>query len=428
MSASGGALDGEGLTPPPAGAILPRIRHAAALLQATWRQHGLAAAVGYGFSTVLRKGALLLHQVGARTQERTLRQALRAERRAAPGGVPRIAVAITGGIGDMLVVGRLLRDLEAHLGGAIFDVFCPRPALAAWALGGLPSLRQVHYDILFDGLRQEYDVALRANQMLVLYREDLCWQTVRDHPALAEVVAALIRNRPLIDPFVAQHPWHDNFLAQKAVFGGRSRRDFLHHLAGLEYRGDRMAVPQEPTALPRFGLCPGSYVTVHNGFDTEFIIAGRRATKCYPHFGEVVAELKAARPDLAVIQLGTATSTPIPSCDQVLIGRTSMQEVAAILAGSLLHLDNESGLVHLAASLGTRSVVVFGPTPVDYFGYPQNLNIAPPICGGCWWMTRTWMDGCAKGYGTALCLQQQAPRAVAGQALAALAPIAEAVS
>jgi hypothetical protein len=428
MSASGGTLGGGGLTPPPAGAILPRFRHAAALLQATWRQHGLAAAAGYGFSTALRKGNLLLRQVGAHTRERALRRALREERQLAPGGVPRIAVAITGGIGDILVIGRFLRDLEAHLGGAGFDIFCPRPALATWALGGLPGLRQVHYDILFDGLRHEYDVALRANQMLVLYQEDLRWQAARDSPALAQVVAALIRSRPLIDPFVAQHPWHDNFLAQKAVFGGRSRRDFLHHLAGLEYRGDRMAVPQDAAALSRFGLCPGGYVTVHNGFDTEFIIAGRRATKCYPHFDAVVAELKAARPELAVIQLGTATSTPIPSCDQVLIGRTGMPEVTAILANSLLHLDNEGGLVHLAASLGTRSAVVFGPTPVDYFGYPQNLNIAPPVCGGCWWMTRTWMDSCAKGYGAALCVQHQAPEAVAGQVLAALTPVAEAVA
>ncbi|WP_187830014.1 glycosyltransferase family 9 protein [Siccirubricoccus phaeus] len=425
MALPGGALGGGGFTPPPAGAILPRFRHAAALLQATWRQHGLMAAAGYGFSTALRKGTLLLRQVGAGMRERELRQALREERQRTPGGVPRIAVAITGGIGDFLVIGRFLRDLEAHAGGAGFDIFCPRPALAAWALGGLPGLRQVHYDILFDGLRREYDVALRANQMVVLYQEDLRWAAVRDNPALAEAVATLIRNRPVIDPFVAQHPWHDNFLAQKAVFGGRSRRDFLHHLAGLEYRGDRMAVPQEAAALRRFGLSPGGYVTVHNGFDTEFIIAGRRATKCYPHFDAVVAQVKAARPDLAVIQLGTATSTPIPSCDQVLIGRTSMPEVAAILAGSQLHLDNEGGLVHLAASLGTRSAVLFGPTPVDYFGYPQNLNIAPPVCGGCWWMTRTWMDSCAKGYATALCLQHQAPEGVAAQVLAALAPVAE---
>jgi ADP-heptose:LPS heptosyltransferase len=402
------------------GAITTRLRRAIMAMRIAYTERGLAEAARFTLRTGFRKGTLLMRQFGARTQARHLREELRVAREATPDSPPCIAVAVTGGIGDLLVIARLLRDLGQHVGGARFDVFCPRPALAEWAFGGVPGFRRACYDILFDGLRSEYDMALRANQMVVLYQESLRWPVLRDHPVLASVANSLMRQRPKIDPFVTQHPWLDNFLAQKAVFAGCRRRDFLHHLAGIAYGGDGMAVPQDPAALERFGLKAGRYVTVHNGFDANFVIAGQRATKCYPHFGPVVDRLQAARPDLLFVQLGTVTSECIPSCDLDLIGRTSMPEVAALLAGSALHVDNEGGLVHLAACLGTRAGVIFGPTPSDYFGYPGNINIDPPACGGCWWITRSWMDHCAKGYARPRCLHDQDPDSVARRLEAAL--------
>jgi ADP-heptose:LPS heptosyltransferase len=343
-------------------------------------------------------------------------------RRAEPDGPPRIAIAVTGGIGDFLVIARFLRDLERQVGALRFDIYCPRPELAQWACGRIPGFGQAHYDILFDAVRADYDLALRANQMLVLYRENLRWPVLRSAPALAAIVASLDRVRPKIDVFVVQHPYLDHFLASTAVFQGRSRRDYLHLLADIPYGGDALDVPADHAALARFGLSRGGYVTVHNGFDTDFVITGRRATKCYPHFGAVVEQLRAARPDLRFIQLGTVTSEPIAACDRNLIGRTSLAEAAGLLAGAALHLDNEGGLVHLAACLGTRAAVVFGPTPSSYFGYPGNINLEPPVCGGCWWMTRSWMDHCAKGYAEARCLTEQPPEEVARRAMVALRP------
>ena len=224
--------------------------------------------------------------------------------------------------------------------------------------------------------------------------------------------------------FVERHPLMDNYLARAAVFGNATRKDFLHKMAGLSYGGDQLLLKQDPNIVTRKGLRRGRYVTVHNGFDTGFVITGRRATKCYPHFGAVVAQLKAECPDLQFVQIGSVTSQPIVECDLVLLNQTSLDEVVGLLAQAALHLDNEGGLVHVAASLGTRSIVVFGPTPSDYFGYPVNINIDPPVCGNCWWMTRTWMDVCAKGYEIPRCMTEQPPEVVAHYALEALAQMA----
>jgi len=47
-----------------------------------------------------------------------------------------------------------------------------------------------------------------------------------------------------------------------------------------------------------------------------------------------------------------------------LVGRLSIPEAAACLARCALFVGNDSGLMHLAASAGARTVGLFGPTPV----------------------------------------------------------------
>jgi ADP-heptose:LPS heptosyltransferase len=136
--------------------------------------------------------------------------------------------------------------------------------------------------------------------------------------------------------------------------------------------------------------------------------------------GAEVHQALTFHPDLTFVQIGTSTSEPLPECDRVLIGQTTLPTAAGLLANSALHLDNEGGLVHLARCYGVRSVVVFGPTPSDYFGYPDNVNVEPVVCGRCWWLTRTWMEACPRHYSTVRCMTEQPPEAVASRALVAL--------
>ena len=52
-----------------------------------------------------------------------------------------------------------------------------------------------------------------------------------------------------------------------------------------------------------------------------------------------------------------------------------IEEVIDQIGNSLLHLDGDSGLVHLARSTGTHSLVLFGSTSKDNWGYKENKNI-----------------------------------------------------
>jgi ADP-heptose:LPS heptosyltransferase len=120
------------------------------------------------------------------------------------------------------------------------------------------------------------------------------------------------------------------------------------------------------------------------------------------------------------VQLGSSSSIPISGVDINLIDKTTIEEAAGLIKHALLHIDNEGGLVHVARCLGVRSCVVFGPTPAEYFGYPENINFRPLECGGCWWINETWMDQCPRGFDIPKCMESHLPATIASAISSAL--------
>lgn len=421
-----GALSGDaGLSARHGGqTLMRRLQRAALLVRNTHIERGWKAAGVVLGRLLWLKVPLLLRHLRAAAEAPAVRAAVARARAESIVQQPYLALAVTGGLGDFLVIARFVRDLAASIGGMRFDVFSPTPAQATWAFSRIPGFRAAYHDILFNRTIAEYDVGLRASQFVVVYPEHVRWESIRGNEHLIRIIDSLVRFRPAIDTFIDGHPWLDNSLAREVISFNATRRDFLHHMADLPYGGELLPVPADASVVSRMGLRPGQYITLHNGFDTGFVISGRRATKCYPHFGAVVARLKAALPHMQFVQIGTVTSESIPECDLILVNKTSLDEAAGLLAQAALHIDNEGGLVHLAACLGTRCAVVFGPTPSDYFGYPDNINIDPPVCGNCWWTTRTWMDVCAMGYAVPRCMVEQDPRIVAERILEGIVPTA----
>ncbi len=125
-------------------------------------------------------------------------------------------------------------------------------------------------------------------------------------------------------------------------------------MSGLEYGGDAIDVAWSDSARQRYGLESRPYVTVHNGYDPNMVVSHARATKCYPHFDQVIDQLRASHPDVTFVQIGIHTSEKIETTDINLISKTTLPEAAGLIRGALFHIDNESGLVHLAAAMGTR--------------------------------------------------------------------------
>lgn len=391
-----------------------RIRRLIDLTHETYQEKGAASAGKVFVKSFVRKLPLLARQVISAHRVKAARMKIDSQKKLMQEGQPFLGVALTGGLGDSIVVARFLRDMLVSLDDAVFDIFSPTPQRTEWVFENIPGFHSSCHDVLFEALLPSYDFSMRANQAVVIYREKLNFKKLYAMPDLVKIAEKVQKSRRGIEAMIQNHPFLDNFLGQMAVFRGHRRHDFLHSMAGLRYGGDQLPISTDSRARTHQGLEGKRYVTVHNGFDSDFIVSGRRSTKCYPHFGKVVSLLKQEFPDLTFVQLGVAqTSQPLPECDLNLVGKTSLPEVADLLAHACFHLDNESGLVHLARCFETRSAVVFGPTSSAYFGYPDNLAIEPLSCGNCWWLTRTWMDRCAKGHPEPICMTQNPPERVA---------------
>ena len=126
-----------------------------------------------------------------------------------------------------------------------------------------------------------------------------------------------------------------------------------------------------------------------------------------PPWAAVIAEIP-----LPCVQVGASTD-PLIEGIQNQLGK-GVQETASILKRAKCLISIENGIVHLARAVGTKAVVVFGPTPTTSFAYPENVNLGKGLCYPCFYAP-TW------GYSFAIsepsCVNFPAPSEVAKAAI-----------
>src|SRR5207248_1941385 len=220
-------------------------------------------------------------------------------------------------------------DLLAAGGDFRFDIYSTLPEEAAWVFGKFSQFNKC-FDEYFSWNANfaRYPLAMYVSIFAVVYGEAADWQRVgKRNKRLQKICKTVSQFRPEIEPFFMQHPLMDGFLARKVVFMGMNRHNFLHGMSGIAYGGDTLPLVTDAKAVEKFGLKGNHYITIHNGFDItqkHLVGKGKKATKCYPHFAEVVAGLHERFPDLYVVQLGAATSAPIAGVDLNLLGRAEL--------------------------------------------------------------------------------------------------------
>lgn len=135
------------------------------------------------------------------------------------------------------------------------------------------------------------------------------------------------------------------------------------------------------------------YITFNYGANNK--CENKHQTKEWPfqYHAKLNKMLKERFPDIEIIQVGGNYVEKVPGADRYILGM-HLDVVKQILKNAILHFDSEGGLVHLATQLGTKCFVVFGPTPVWFFGYDRNVNIEPKSCGECMGLTKEWQTKC----------------------------------
>lgn len=104
------------------------------------------------------------------------------------------------------------------------------------------------------------------------------------------------------------------------------------------------------------------------------------------------------------------------TCDKaplVLTGRTTLGQLAAVLAHCDLMVGSDSGPLHLAAALGTRVVGLYGPTSTVRYGpsgQPDAVRRHPIFCSPCYRPETGQAATCR--FGTVECMEKLEPEQV----------------
>ena len=94
------------------------------------------------------------------------------------------------------------------------------------------------------------------------------------------------------------------------------------------------------------------------------------------------------------------------------VDQLTLRETAEVIAAAGAFVGNDSGLSHIAAAVGTPTVMIFGPTPDRTLGrFPPNVRVLRrgASCEPCWFGSR--LRDCA---GRIDCLAQVPVKTVAG--------------
>ncbi|MBO4674639.1 MAG: glycosyltransferase family 9 protein [Elusimicrobiaceae bacterium] len=306
---------------------------------------------------------------------------------------------LRGGLGDCAVYRPVLLALRHQLPNAVFYYYTDAPHAA---------------ELLFEP--DEKNVFLTGSIPL-WYRYDwaveICvsFKTVHFNRARFEQLAphfipiletSLARQNEL-SFFLQDNYFMDDMLGRFLNRHHASRLEAVRYLSALDFDVNQTGTLPESILhrdISTYGL-KSPYITLHSGINTTFDTQGRVPLKCWPEekWREFVKLFKAKFPHIQVVQLGGKNSPKFDFVDVCLVGKSSVQDLPALLAGSLAHVDGESGLVQLTRWLPTRAVVLFGPTSPSLFALSKNVNLTSDKCGSCMWLQGpSWHTDCTLGY------------------------------
>lgn len=295
----------------------------------------------------------------------------------------RILVVKLSDIGDVLTATPTLRALRHTFPTARLDVLLPpnsAPVLAASPLvDELLIFDKFQYDRPLDALRPAALVPLlrlaltlrrRYDTVLILHHLTTRWGTLK-FAALA--LSSGARCRAGLDN---GRGWFLTHRLPDAGFGDRHEVEYCLGVAALlgattDNLRMEITVPSEDDAFAYTLLqeakgasgCATCFVAVHPGSGGDSL-----ARRWLPERFARVADTLADRHRARVVLVGTAND----GVDRVaglmhsqplnLAGQTTLPQLAAVLRRCRLFVGADSGVMHLAAAVGTSLVAIFGPS------------------------------------------------------------------
>lgn len=325
-----------------------------------------------------------------------------------------IAITLDGGLGDHIIALALYRKLIELAPNCIVDIYGKKNFIKV-IYGNERNVRDIYEFSMGVGeinrFKRKYDLALRwlffINVEFVNY-----YKIKANYPLLNEKILETKNSNLISDLKYGLNSYL--FVHQRAYKMGYDRYRFLGlgHVWDINSNDARLQLnPAYLNEYERLDL--GRYITFNCGASIVPGQDGKKQTKVWPieYFHIFVKEFKRIYPNIKVVQLGDDHATVIEDTDVIMIN-ASLELVKYILVNSMIHVDCEGGLVHLATQLGVKCVVIFGPTPAWFYQYISNININSDACGNCCHIKADWYTKCLLGDQYPRCMRSVKPEAV----------------
>ena len=299
-----------------------------------------------------------------------------------------VAIRCGSGIGDLIIRKKFIEALCSYSDRIGIDLYAPLEVETIDAV--YSDCNQVTSYIKDGGgkymaNKAKYDLALTCSYLLCIDYVDE--EGIEKKSAL--VASAIRKLKDSIDSYgLSLYPCVQNKLHyERAAFKGENCITAYNYTGICDIRDDHVNIPLKSEYEARYRtLGLGNYVTVNYGNDLNKNgnNKDRMISKQWPisYFEKLTELIKKAYPNIDIVQLGTKNADGITGVDRYILGE-SLETVKYILKESIVHIDIEGGLVHIATQLGTKCIVIFGPTDASFFGYKRNFNIVSSACNNC---------------------------------------------
>ena len=325
----------------------------------------------------------------------------------------RLSFFITGGIGDILINLNYCSYLLDYLKDEIktIDIFVKNTKLVRELIG--ESGFNIYHKDEWNQNRVAYLLDFKIDRFPLIVRNNLVLLPLNVNLKLRKLVKLYEKFYQLNEKIVYNPPKIDALSIQYSIINNQNRlqQPDIYGCLSIDRNNYKFSpsISEEQKILNELNLANMKFITLNRGVDGEN--RHIESTKLYPldYYNELVKLIKKEYKEYKIVQLGVSIDKCqlIKGTDLNLVGKTTLNQLKAILKNSMLHIDGEGGMVHLRKSLqGGVSVVIFGPTSADFYGYSDNINISSKACPyNCEWLSNSWAYKCINNTNNHICMK-----------------------
>lgn len=312
-----------------------------------------------------------------------------------------ILIIMSGGLGDFCFTAKYIEALHRYLGNnTIFDIQVPKEDF--YFLEYILKEKTYIQHILIDLPQKQYDAEIyivRFPVVLSYIKKRLDEKTIQYVYKLEK----FYRENPLIVS-------NDYIGRCWSLLKGQRRENQadVDNILNMSQSEFKINLPNnEDIVLSKYGLDKQKFITIQTGAGVHFQHI-KNETRQWPieYYYELVNILKNEYPQYKIVQLGVEYQSLCSNIDLDLRGKTAVPELFVLLKNAKLHISQEGGMPIIRHFVkGGKSIVLFGPTDENFFGFSENINISARPCNNCCeWVTNDWMNRCIKTGSSADCM------------------------